>query len=199
MGFLRNVVVRDIAALQGLLESVTEEALEKAAELCATAETIYVAGQLRSEPIAELIHYLMTMLQRKVVLMNSAGGLAQEIARTMKERDVLIGVSFRHYAKEVIAIAEHAVAHKVPVIALTDSQLSPLAKGASVLFTVPEEEYTFSRSLAAPMSLVQTLATATAARLHPKSGADVRIPSVTEIARDQSARFAASAKPPRQR
>ena len=158
-----------------------------------------MAGQLRSEPIAELIHYLMTMLQRKVVLMNSAGGLAQEIARTMKERDVLIGVSFRHYAKEVIAIAEHAVAHKVPVIALTDSQLSPLAKGASVLFTVPEEEYTFSRSLAAPMSLVQTLATATAARLHPKSGADVRIPSVTEIARDQSARFAASAKPPRQR
>ena len=108
-------------------------------------------------------------------------------------------MSFRHYAKEVIAIAEHAVAHKVPVIALTDSQLSPLAKGASVLFTVPEEEYTFSRSLAAPMSLVQTLATATAARLHPKSGADVRIPSVTEIARDQSARFAASAKPPRQR
>ena len=80
VGFLRNVVVRDIASLQGLLESVSEESLEKAAELCATAETIYVAGQLRSEPIAELIHYLMTMLQRKVILMNSAGGLAQEIA-----------------------------------------------------------------------------------------------------------------------
>ena len=199
VGFLRNVVVRDIASLQGLLESVSEESLEKAAELCATAETLYVAGQLRSEPIAELIHYLMTMLQRKVILMNSAGGLAQEIARTMKERDLLIGVSFRHYAKEVIAIAEHAVAHNVPVIALTDSQLSPLAKGATVLFTVPEEEYTFSRSLAAPMSLVQTLATATAARLHPKSGENVRIPSVTEIARDQSARFGASAKQIRQK
>ena len=195
LGFLRNMVVRDIAALQGLLESVSEADLERAAQLCAAAETIYVAGQLRSEPIAELAHYLMTMLQRRVILMNSAGGLAQEIARTMKERDVLIGVSFRHYAKEVVAIAEHAVAHKVPLIALTDSQLSPLAKGAAVLFTVPEEEYSFSRSLAAPMTLIQTLATATAARLHPKSGVDVRIPSVTEIARDQSARFAASAKP----
>ena len=74
-----------------------------------------------------------------------------------------------------------------------------LAKGAAVLFTVPEEEYSFSRSLAAPMSLVQTLATATAARLHPKGGQDVRIPSVTEIARDQTARFATSSKPSRQK
>jgi DNA-binding MurR/RpiR family transcriptional regulator len=199
LGFLRNVVVRDIAALQGLLESVSAEMLEKAAELCATAETLYVAGQLRSEPIAELIRYLMTMLQRKVILMNSAGGLSQEIAMTMKKGDVLVGVAFRHYAKEVVAIAEYAVASSIPVIAITDSQLSPLAKGASVLFTVPEEEYTFSRSLAAPMSLVQSLATATAARLHPKSGQDVRIPSVTEIARDKSVRFGASEKRARQK
>ncbi len=199
MDFLRNMVVRDIAALQGLLEAVTEEALETAAELCAGADTIYVAGQLRSEPIAELIRYLMTMLQRKVILLNSAGGLSQEIALTMKKGDVLIGVAFRHYAKEVVAIAEHSVAKKIPLIAITDSQLSPLAKGAAVLFTVPEEEFSFSRSLAAPMSLVQTIATATAARLHPKSGQGVRIPRVTEIARDQKARFAASPRTSRQK
>lgn len=199
MDFLRNMVVRDIAALQGLLEAVTEEALETAAELCAGADTIYVAGQLRSEPIAELIRYLMTMLQRKVILLNSAGGLSQEIALTMKKGDVLIGVAFRHYAKEVVAIAEHSVAKKIPLIAITDSQLSPLAKGAAVLFTVPEEEFSFSRSLAAPMSLVQTIATATAARLHPKSGQGVRIPRVTEIARDQKARFGASPRTSRQK
>lgn len=199
LGFLRNMVVRDIAALQGMLEAVTEEALETASELCAGAETIYVAGQLRSEPIAELIRYLMTMLHRKVILLNSAGGLSQEIALTMKKGDVLIGVAFRHYAKEVVAIAEHAVANKIPLVAITDSQLSPLAKGASVLFTLPEEEYSFSRSLAAPMSLVQTLATVTAARLHPKGGQDVRIPSVTEIARDQTARFAASPRSSRKK
>jgi DNA-binding MurR/RpiR family transcriptional regulator len=195
IGFLRNMVVRDIAALQGLLESVTEADLQRTAELCASASCIFVVGQLRSEPIAELIRYLMTMLQRKVILMNSAGGLAQEVAMTMGKGDVLIAIAFRHYAKEVVTIAERAVNEKVPVIAITDSQLSPLAKGAEVLFTIPEDEYTFSRSLAAPMCLVQTLATATAAKLHPKSARDIRIPSVTEIARDNSARFAVPAKP----
>lgn len=197
VGFLRSMVVRDIAALQGLLESVSEDDLRKAAELCASAGCIYVAGQLRSEPIAELMRYLMTMLQRKVIFMDSSGGLSEEIAMTMGKSDVLVAIAFRHYAKEVVAIAEQAVKAGVPVLAITDSQLSPLAKGAEVLFTVPEDEYTFSRSLAAPMCLVQTIATATAAKLHPKSGAEVRIPSVTEIARDKSTRFAASAKPAR--
>ncbi len=194
IGFLRNMVVRDIAALQGLLESVGEEKLHRTAELCASATCIYVAGQLRSEPIASLVRYLMTMLQRKVILMDSAGGLAQEVALTMGKGDVLIAIAFRHYAKEVVAIAELAVKQNVPLVSITDSQLSPLAKGAEVLFTIPEDEYTFSRSLAAPMCLVQTIATATAAKLHPKNAKDVRIPSVTEIARDESARFAVSSK-----
>ncbi len=194
VGFLRNMVVRDIASLQELLESVSEKDLQKAAELCASATCIYVAGQLRSEPIADLIRYLMTMLQRKVIFMDSSGGLSQEIAMTMGKRDILVAIAFRHYAKEVVAIAEQAVKAGVPVLAITDSQLSPLAKGADVLFTIPEEEYTFSRSLAAPMCLVQTIATATAAKLHAKNADDVRIPSVTEIERDKSVRFIAVSK-----
>lgn len=193
-GILRNMVVRDIAALQGLLESVTEADLHRTAALCASANCIFIAGQLRSEPIAELLRYLMTMLQRKVILMDSAGGLAQEVALTMGKGDVLIAIAFRNYAKEVVAIAEVAANAKIPVIAITDSQLSPLAKGAEVLFTIPEEEYTFSRSLAAPMCLAQTIATATAANLHPKRAKDIRIPSVTEIARDNTARFATPGK-----
>ncbi len=193
-GFLRSIVVRDMAALQGLLESVDEKSLMRAAHLCSTSSCIYVAGQLRSEPIAELMRYLMTMLQRKVILMDSAGGLAQEVAMTMGKGDVLVAIAFRHYAKEVVSIAERAVQENVPVIAITDSQLSPLAKGAEVLFTIPEDEYTFSRSLAAPMCLVQTIATATAASLHPKSAQNVRIPSVTEIARDKTARFKAAGR-----
>lgn len=189
LGLLKGLVVRDIAALQGLLDSATEASLSDAARLIAGAHTVYIAGQLRSEPIATLMRYLLTMLQRRVVLLDPAGGLAQEMALTMGGKDVLISIAFRHYAKEVVAISETATANAVPVIAITDSQLSPLAKGAAVLFTIPEDEYTFSRSLAAPMCLVQCLATATAAALHPSRGRSLRIPSVTEIARDQAARL----------
>jgi DNA-binding MurR/RpiR family transcriptional regulator len=186
LGFLKDLVVRDIASLQGLLESLSEDTLAAAAKLLTDAQTIYIAGQLRSEPIALLLRYLLTMLQRRVVLLDPAGGLAQEMALTMGERDVLVAIAFRHYAKEVVAIVEAAASGGVPVIAITDSQLSPLAKDAAVLFTVPEEEYSFSRSLAAPVCLVQCLAVAAAARLQPGEAGAPRIPTVTEIALTRS-------------
>lgn len=60
-------------------------------------------------------------------------------------------VSFRFYAKEVVSIVEEAGARGVGIVAISGNTLSPLAKSATVLFAVPEHDYTFSRSLAAPM------------------------------------------------
>jgi DNA-binding MurR/RpiR family transcriptional regulator len=83
LGYLRQLVVRDIAALQDLLEGVAEQDLEATARLLVKAQTIYIAGQLRSEPIASFLRYVLTMLGRRVVLLDPAGGLAQEMAATM--------------------------------------------------------------------------------------------------------------------
>ncbi|GLR09614.1 transcriptional regulator [Mixta theicola] len=166
-GFLQSLVIRDIATLQELLDSVTEADLDSTAALLKEAETIYIAGQLRSEPIALLLRYLLTMLNRRVILLDSAGGLAPQMANNMRKTDVLIAIAFRHYAKEVIAIADDANSSRVPVVAITDSPLSPLAKSARVLFTIPEEEYSFSRSLAAPVCLAQSIAMALASALQP--------------------------------
>ncbi|WP_298281338.1 MurR/RpiR family transcriptional regulator [Acidocella sp.] len=198
-GYLRDLVVRDIAALQDLLERVPEEDLAATAELLTKAGTIYIAGQLRSEPIASLFRYLLTMLHRRVVLLNPAGGLAQEMAETMDIHDVVVAISFRHYAQEVVTIAERAAGKSVPVIVITDSQLSPLAKDATVLFTVPEDEYSFSRSLAAPVCLVQCLAVAVAGLLQSSPITPPRIPTVTEKLR--TGRNAASnpKRPPKPR
>lgn len=177
---LRSLVVRDIAALEDLLERTQEQALQDAALLLTKAETIYIVGQLRSAPIASLLRYLLTMLHRRVILLDPSGGLAAEMAQTIRPQDVLVAISFRHYAQEVVAITETATAKAVPTIVITDSQLSPLAKEASVLFTIPEDEYTFSRSLAAPACLVQCLAVVTASHLQSPQTEVPRIPTVTE-------------------
>lgn len=188
IGYLKSIVVRDIAALQHLLENTLEDQLSTAAGLLAAADTIYVAGHLGAEPVAVLVRYLMTMLKRRVVLLDPADGLATEMAQTMRQSDILIAISFRHYAKEVVTIVENATRASVNFIAITDSQLSPIAKGAKILFTVPEEDYSFSRSRAAPMCLVQALAIATAAILHPTRTDTPRIPTVTEIEQNRSRR-----------
>lgn len=179
LGFLEELAVRDIASLQGLLTDTSPKSLSEAVALLARAETIYLLGQLRSEPVVHLLRYVLTMLGKRCVLLDPSGGLATHMARTMRAADVLLAVSFRSYATEVVSIVEEAASKKRAIIAITDSTLSPLAKNAKVLFAVPEHEYTFSRSLAAPMCLAQALTVALAARLQNNS-TQPRIPVVTE-------------------
>lgn len=176
-GFLHDLVVRDIDSLRDLLTGTAGEDLARAAGLLERADSIYLVGQLRSAPVVELLRYILTMLGKRCILLDSAGGLATHMARGMRQTDVLVAVSFRFYATEVVNIVEAAGQKDIPIVAITDSTLSPLAKTARVLFAVPEHEYTFSRSLAAPMCLAQALAVALAARL--QNNLSPRIPTVT--------------------
>ncbi len=180
IGFLRDVVVKDIASLQELLEDISADDLAAAADLLSAADTVFLLGQLRSAPVVEFLRYMLTMIGKRCVLLDPSGGLATHMARTMTGRDVLLAVSFRYYANEVVSIAEAAGRERIPVVAVSDSTLSPLAKSAHVLFAVPEHRHTFSRSLAAPMCIAQALVLATAARTEGSAGRP-RIPTVTEM------------------
>jgi DNA-binding MurR/RpiR family transcriptional regulator len=178
MAFLADLVARDVASLQELLASVDAAALATAADMMEAADTVYLIGQLRSAPVVDLLRYVLTMLGKRTVLLDASGGLATHMAKVARPTDVLFVVSFRFYATEVVNVAEETAARGVPIIALTDSTLSPYAKLARILFAVPEHEYTFSRSLAAPMCLAQALSVALAARLQKNTDAP-RIPVVT--------------------
>ena len=131
-GFLHDLVLRDIDALQELLNLTTGETIEKAVDLMEKADTIYLVGQLRSAPIIDLTRYILTMLGRRTVLLDASGGLSPHIAGTMRPTDLLFAVAFRFYATEVVNIVEQAAARGLPIVAITDSTLSPLAKNASV-------------------------------------------------------------------
>lgn len=164
-GFLQDLIGRDISSLQELLANISPEQIVQAVDLMEQADTIYLIGQLRSAPVVELLRYTLTMLGKRTVLLDAAGGLATHMAKVIRSTDLLFAVSFRFYASEVVNIMEETAVREVPVVAISDSTLSPLARSAKVLFCVPEHEYTFSRSLAAPMCLSQALVVALASRL----------------------------------
>lgn len=176
-GFLQDLVVRDIASLQYLMENISGEDLDRAAEMLETAQTVFLLGQLRSAPVVGLLHYVLTMLGKPTVLLDESGGLATHRAKLATPDDLLLCVAFRFYANEVVNIAEDASGAGVPILAISDTTLSPLAKTADLLFAIPEHEYTFSRSLAAPMCLAQAIAMSLAARA--QSSTSPRIPIVT--------------------
>lgn len=177
-GFLHDLVVRDVEALQELLAKTPGADIERATELMNRAQTIYLVGQLRSAPVVLLLRYVLTMLGKTNVLLDEGGGLATHRAKLATPGDMMLAVSFRFYANEVVNIVEETAARGVPIVAISDSTLSPIAKNADVLFAVPEHEYTFSRSLAAPMCLAQALCVSLASRLQTDRAP--RIPTVTQ-------------------
>jgi len=179
-GFLRDLVSRDVASLQYLLDTINPQDIAQAADLLERAEVIYLLGQLRSAPVVELLRYVLSMLNKRCILLDPGGGLATHMARSMGRQDVLLAVSFRFYANEVVNVVEEAAQRGIDVIAISDSTLSPLARRARVLFAIPEHDYTFSRSLAAPMCLAQALVMAVADRLQ-KTNDTPRIPTVTGV------------------
>ena len=176
--FFRDLVVKDAASVQGLLDDIPPEDLAAGADILSQADTVYLLGQLRSAPVVELLRYLLTMLGKKCILLDPSGGLATHMARTIGPNDALLAVSFRFYANEVVAVMAEVESRGVRTVAISDSTLSPLAKSADVLFSVPEYDGPVGRSLAAPVSLAQALVVAVAAR-EQNNPTSPRIPSVT--------------------
>jgi DNA-binding MurR/RpiR family transcriptional regulator len=159
---LHEVIVNDIAALHQLKSSIDDGLLQQAAQLMSRAKTIYLAGYLRAFPVATYLHYALLHLRRPVQLINGAGGLASELAQLAGEDDLMIATSFRFYSREIVDLVEDRAKHGVPIIAITDSHLSPLVKHAGVAIIVPAGEHNFSASLAAPICAAQALVMAMA-------------------------------------
>ena len=151
--------------MNDLKNSISPKAIEQAVTLLQEAETIYVLGQLRSFSVAYNIRYLLLYLRQDVRLLDGSGGLATEEAELMSEKSLLVAVSFRYYAREVVDIVEGTARKNIPILAITDSQLSPLNKHATCSLVVPGAGHKFSYSLAASLCLAQSLIISMASRL----------------------------------
>ena len=163
-GLLRQACALNELSLQHLAE--TDQALvDRAAALLATAAAVHVIGQRRSHAVAVHLAYGLTRAGKLARLLSGAGGFLREEAATLRPGDVLLAVSVHPYSAEVIEACGTARARGVPVLALTDGPLSPLAPLAALAFEVQDAELSGFRSLVAQMCLSQALVFGVAAAL----------------------------------
>jgi DNA-binding MurR/RpiR family transcriptional regulator len=167
---LAQFVADDVAALEALYHGIPEARLERAIELLAAADTIYVLAQGRSFPVAYYIDYALYRLDLKSHLLDGVGGMTRERSHVIGKRDALIVVSFRDYASETVLVASDTAARGVPVIVITDAPLGPFAGIASVTFDIGEAKSRPFRSLVAPICLAQSLVVALGHRLADRNG-----------------------------
>jgi DNA-binding MurR/RpiR family transcriptional regulator len=140
------------------------DALERAVDLLARAETIYLIGLRRSFPITSYMSYAMGKLGVRNMLVDAVAGMAAEQANFISARDVALAISFAPYASETVALTGGAKARGARIVTITDSVFSPIASPADVLIEVNEADFEGFRSMAATMAIAMTLCVAVAAR-----------------------------------
>jgi DNA-binding MurR/RpiR family transcriptional regulator len=166
----------DILALHNLRQTVSQEELGLAVSLIHAAETVYVVGMRRAFPVTAYLTYSFLRAGKRTVMVDNAGGLARHQMQTIRPADLLIAISYQPYASETVEAVGAALDARAKVLAITDSLISPLARGAAQVLQVRESEVRAFRSLSASICLAQTLViglayeqeTAAASRKQPK-------------------------------
>ncbi len=159
-GFVESAIV----SIERMRNTVPHADMERAAKLLAEADTIFLLGLRRAFPVTAYLAYALAKLGLRAVLVDQVAALAPEQISGATRRDALIAVSFAPYTPVTVELTRSAAERHVPVVAITDSPLSPLAPSAKVQLEIVEADYSGFRSLSATLCLAMALAVATAAR-----------------------------------
>ncbi len=155
---LEKVLYSDIDKIRRTLDSIDREAFENAVKNISSARNIYILGMRASSYLAGFLNYGLRMIFDNVRLVQTTSGNETfEQLLSVGERDVVIAVSFPRYSKSIIKGIGLAKRAGADIIAITDSEESPLAEHASQLLVAQSDMASFMDSLVAPMSLVNAL------------------------------------------
>ncbi|MEC7764968.1 MAG: MurR/RpiR family transcriptional regulator [Pseudomonadota bacterium] len=151
-------------SIDSLSAAIDPNDFASAVSLLARADTIFLVSKRRAFPLAAQMSYTFGTLGIRTMLVGSGIGVEDEIVRTATPRDAAIVCSFEPYTPGTVELAQTLAEADVPIVAITDSALSPLAPLATHWIEVSEQAFNGFRSLSANMALSMALSVAVAER-----------------------------------
>ncbi|MFB9985493.1 MurR/RpiR family transcriptional regulator [Mesorhizobium kowhaii] len=139
-------------------------ALAAAADLMVESQYIFCIGFRSGFPAAYLMHYVGSLLGVPTVLIDGIGGTADPALRSVGPGDVLLTVSVSPYTRYTTQVCEFAVSCGAKLIALTDSELSPIAKFSEIVIRVRTELPSFFHTMTPVFAAVECLVALIAAK-----------------------------------
>ena len=97
LDILQEFARSNAQALQQLAARAEPEMLERAVQLLADADTIYIAGLRRSFSVAAYLTYALSHLECRPILLDGMGGMLREQISRIKARDIVVSISFSPY------------------------------------------------------------------------------------------------------
>ncbi|MBE6903978.1 MAG: MurR/RpiR family transcriptional regulator [Ruminococcaceae bacterium] len=155
---LSGVLNSDIEKIRLTLENIDKETFSTAVKSIISAKRIYIIGVRSSAPLAAFIDFYFNLIFENVKLVNtaSASEMFEQMLRVSKD-DVVIGISFPRYSKRTVKAMQFANDNGANVIAITDTENSPMCQYANTVLAARSDMVSFVDSLVAPLSLINSL------------------------------------------
>lgn len=158
---LDKIMLSDIELIKQTHESIDRKNFNEAVDAIVNAKRIYIIGVRSSSSLAAFLNHNFRMIFDDVRFVQTTSGseMFEQIIQ-MEKGDVLFAISFPRYSSRLINAVEYAKKHDVDVIALTDTEQSPIAQYADQLLLAQSDMVSFVNSLCAPLSIINAIVAA---------------------------------------
>lgn len=119
---------------------------------------IHVIGLRRSFPVASYLAYAFEKMGVPAMLHSAVGKL--ESHHAIRPGDVLLAITFSPYSVETVDLVEAVSVRDIPVVAITDTIVSPVRKFNAITLSVSEVDFGAFRSLSATLCVAMALSVA---------------------------------------
>lgn len=138
-------------------ERQAADRLQKVAVLLTKANHVHAAGFRACFPVAYSFVYLYRLFRDSVSLLDGLGGGLEMQSRAIGARDALLVVSFAPYSREALDCARAAKSAGAKLVALTDSEVSPLSLIADETILFATHSPSFFPSVTSALAVSEAL------------------------------------------
>ncbi|CDZ24220.1 RpiR family transcriptional regulator [[Clostridium] cellulosi] len=155
---LEKVLNSDIEKIKKTIAELSRDDFNGAVNAIVNASKIYILGVRSASALANFLGLYFNYIFDHVVLINTTSGseVFEQIMR-INENDVVIGISFPRYSTRTVKALRFASDRGAKVIAITDSEISPIYRYATYKLIAKSDMASFVDSLVAPLSLINAL------------------------------------------
>jgi DNA-binding MurR/RpiR family transcriptional regulator len=138
--------------------------LVAAAKALASARRIYCLGLRSSHCVAWHLHYVLSLVGEQSIHIDGVAATGADAMARATSRDVLLVASVQPYTRLTIELAEYAVEQGIQVVAITDSEVAPLAQIAQHVIVVPTDSPSFFHAMSPAFVVAEVLGAVIAGR-----------------------------------
>ena len=162
---LNMVLQSDMEKLRQTGEIVSREDFRQAVDAILSARRVFILGVRSTAPLANFMgYYLGQMLDNVRIVTTSGTSAVFEQIISADRQDAVVAFSFPRYSTSTAQGAEYCRSKGAKVIGITDSMASPLGRSCDHVLLAKSDMISLVDSLTAPLSIVNALLVAIAAR-----------------------------------